>query len=419
MLSSWPRVTTKVTTKPKPSRSSDERNHKMEIEPTNEVKKEEVEAVVELPPLQKKFMAVKESVNKRWVEREELVEACILSILSGADMLALGKPGCAKSAVIKDVLGHFDGEVFARQLNQYSTDKDLLGDINPKRFMESGQRVHEVPNTLLDCDLAFIDEVFKGSKGARTALLEPLADRQFSENGQITDLPLLACLTASNELPADKGDAAFYSRLQVRVMVHDIRLKKNIVKALYDEQPDPDEVRFTRDDVQQAREEMSLLKPTSVAKKALTKLFTEFEKLNLGGDQRKRMKAFGVRGSLAQAKAWLSGHDNIERSDMCVAKYVFWNKPNQENEIASVVASVCKPEASKVIDQYNSLVELFQIKDLESMDVVHLEEILTVGRKISKPKNRCMLTSTERSRLKEIKEEVAREVLRRQGKGGV
>lgn len=360
-----------------------------------------------------KVFEVGESVKARWSRRDDMVDAITLSVLSGADLLALGTPGAAKSAVIKDWLAHFKGKVFSRQLNQFSSDKDLLGDVNPKLFMETGRRVHEVPGTLLDCDIAFVDEVFKGSKGARTALLEPLADRQFSEDGKVRDLPLLSCLTASNELPASKEDAAFYSRLQIRVLVEDLKHHDAIEEALFNEQPDRKSVTLSAKDIAQAREEMSQLRPSRQYKQTLRELLKEFDALGIVSDQRKRMRTFGIRCSIAQANAWLHGRSEMTREDLAVAQHVFWNKPSQILMVRDVVGKLCRPEAVKAVGLLTEIEDLYNLAPLDQHSVSTLENILQKARYASQPKRFNKFTAVERARLTMLKKTVGDEVLNR------
>jgi len=365
-----------------------------------------------------KLEAIAESVKARWVERDELVDAIVLSILTGADLLAIGKPGCAKSAVIKDFMSHLDMEKFSRQLNQYSTDKDLLGDINPKRFLESGIRIHEAPNTFLDADIAFVDEVFKGTKGARAALLEPLADRQFSENGVVRDLPLLSMLTASNELPSDKADAAFYSRLQMRILVKDIVTESGKATALWSTQPDPIVETITRSDIVSARREIASVPISEEAKETALRLFREMDELDISIDQRKRMKTMGLRLSLAQAQAWLVGHDEIRSEDLRVARFVFWSSPSQIEDVHNIVDKVCDEARSLAKMKFNELVEITGMKLLADFDDDQLTNLLNLSSTIRQPKFFCRLNGEERARLAEISESAARIVLGRQSRRG-
>lgn len=362
-----------------------------------------------------KIEKIKESVNARWVQRSDLIDATMLSIFSGADLLAIGKPGVAKSAVIKDVLGHFNVDKFSRQLNQYSTDKDLLGDINPKEYMENGVRVHNAPNTLLDCDLAFVDEVFKGTKGARAALLEPLADRQFSENGEVREIPLLAMLTASNELPSDKADAAFYSRLQLRVLVKDIETKAARMKALWTEQPEPLDVQISRQEILEARKEIQAIRFSTEAMRIAIKVFDELTEISVSHDQRKRMRAYGNRLSLAQAEAWLNGHDRVQPEDLRVGRFVFWSVPDQINPVTTMLDKVCSERISEAVGLFNEAVEMYGMKTLDQFDSDQLKILLNLCRKVRRPQFHCRLTRDQRDQIGEITEEAAKQYMIAEG----
>jgi len=361
----------------------------------------------------KKIFRIMSSVNLRWVEREDLLKGLVLSLLTGSDLLAIGRPGCAKSAVIKDFLAHLSMKKFSRQLNQFSTDKDLLGDINPKIFLDTGVRIHASSNTLLDCDVAFIDEVFKGTKGARAAMLEPLADRQFSENGDTEDIPLLSMFSASNELPGDVADAAFYSRLQLRIVVNDIGTSVGIGQALWGVQPARCSDRLTREEVLSAREEIEQVTFPDAVRKKCHAVFEEMQELGIKLDQRKRMKAFGVRCSLAQAEAWLNGRTEVRIEDLRVATMTFWSKPSHEREVRNIIMKTCTPKMSSAADKFNEVHEYYNMKPLGQMDDDQLTKLLVMVKGVRTPNIFRHLTMTQRNLTTEISEKAAAIILQR------
>jgi len=360
-----------------------------------------------------KIFRVMDSVNARWVEREDLLKGLVLSLLTGSDLLAIGRPGCAKSAVIKDFLAHLSMKKFSRQLNQFSTDKDLLGDINPKIFLDTGVRIHASSNTLLDCDVAFVDEVFKGTKGARAAMLEPLADRQFSENGETKEIPLLSMFSASNELPNDASDAAFYSRLQLRIVVNDIGTSVGIGQALWGVQPARCSDRLTREEVLLAREEIEQVTFPKEVQKKCYQVFEEMQELGIRLDQRKRMKAFGVRCSLAQAEAWLNGRNTVRIEDLRVATMTFWSSPSNEGEVRNIILKTCSPKISSAADKFNEVHELFNMKPLASFDDDQLTHMLVMVKGVRKPNVFRHLSMAQRNLTTDISNKAAAMILQR------
>jgi len=358
-----------------------------------------------------KIDAVKESVNQRFAEREELVDACFNSILTGAHLLAIGSPGTAKSAVIREVLSHLEGNVYSIQLHAYSTEKDIIGDINPKQYLETGMRSHTVSGTLLDSDYAFIDEVFKGTRGARAAMLDPLADAIFSENGVTRQLPLRAVLAASNELPSDTYDAAFYSRLQQRVLVTDLDNDSARATALWTPQPAKCAVTLTLAEIDAARAAVVDTVMPDQARETALQLFRQIDDAGVRCDQRKRQLAVGLRGSIAQAQAFLSGRDSVRPDDLWAIRHALWSKPAERSGVFEICRTLCVPAMAASERAIGQLTDMLGLKSIEMMDWNELQQALNLVKECLSPKYKGNYSKSQVSYLGEKKSAISKKIV--------
>lgn len=359
-----------------------------------------------------KIDAIKKSVNSRFAEREELVDAVFISLLTGAHLLALGSPGTAKSAVIREVLSHLEGNVFSVQLHAYSTEKDILGDINPKQYLETGKRSHTVPGTLLDCDYAFIDEVFKGTRGARAAMLDPLADAIFSENGITRNLTLRAVLTASNELPSDTYDAAFYSRLQQRVLVSDLDNDTARATALWQHQPEKCAVTLTLAEIDNARHAVAQVTVNSQATRdTALSLFRQIDDAGVRCDQRKRQLAVGLRGSIAQAQAFLSGSDSVRPVDLYAIRHAIWSKPAERSQVFELCRTLCVPALAASEKALGELQDMIGLKNVGAMSWAELQQALNQTKECLSPKYKGNYSTSSLAYITEKKSAISKRIL--------
>jgi MoxR-like ATPase len=99
---------------------------------------------------------------------------------------------------------------------------ELIGAIDPIQYKQ-GRFVRNISGKLPQAELAFIDEVFKGSSETLNTLLNIINERVFVDaDGTVYSCPLWSLYGASNELPVDSELAAFYDRFLLRHFIRRI-----------------------------------------------------------------------------------------------------------------------------------------------------------------------------------------------------
>jgi MoxR-like ATPase len=155
------------------------------------------------------------------VEREALLEMVALAALAGEHVLVIGPPGTAKSEAVRRVSKAVGGRYFEYLLGRFTEPSEIFGPIDLRRLKE-GVVETETAGMLPEAELAFLDEVFKGSTAILNTLLGILNERIFRRGHTAVRCPLRVCVGASNALPEDESLAAFADRFLVRVFVDPI-----------------------------------------------------------------------------------------------------------------------------------------------------------------------------------------------------
>lgn len=157
-----------------------------------------------------------------FVGREEEARVAVLALLTRQHCVFIGEPGTAKSALIRRLSQLVQCKYFYYLLSKYTVPDELVGAIDPVQYKQ-GKFVRNTAGKLPVAEVAFIDEVFKGSSETLNCLLNIMNERIFVDaDGTVYQCPLHSLYGASNELPSDSELAAFYDRFLLRHFVRRI-----------------------------------------------------------------------------------------------------------------------------------------------------------------------------------------------------
>jgi len=170
-----------------------------------------------------------------FIGREEEARVAVLALLTKSHAVFIGEPGTAKSALIRRLSQLVQCKYFYYLLSKYTVPDELIGAIDPVAYKQ-GKFVRSIQGKLPTVELAFIDEIFKGSSETLNCLLNIMNERLFVDaDGTVYQCPLHSLYGASNEIPSDSELAAFYDRFLLRHFVRRIdasSLEKAIIHNL-------------------------------------------------------------------------------------------------------------------------------------------------------------------------------------------
>ena len=211
--------------------------------------------------LRDKMLSVMEDLNRDVAEREELIEAIAIALLTRKNLFILGDPGQAKSFVINGFRSRITGaRQFERLLTKQADEEQLFGRVDlsslipgqvPQSVLEQDATYRRLRGELEDAvkaipdraaggeayarlkdaseelnayqravaalhrsepmvltvgkipeaDICFLDEVFKCNDGVLNSLLTALNERKYTNEGRTYAIPVISFFAASNEVP--------------------------------------------------------------------------------------------------------------------------------------------------------------------------------------------------------------------------
>jgi MoxR-like ATPase len=170
-----------------------------------------------------KVYGIKESLNLNFLERKNAVDMIILSVISGKHSILIGGPGLAKTAVLKALASRVKGlRFFDFQMTPATKIEELVSNRPQKKI------------GIDNCDIALIDEFFKGPHSTLNSLLSIMNERVIYAP-EPRRIPLISLFAASNERPDKSSDSnllPLYDRFLFRMEILPVKDGKNFKRLL-------------------------------------------------------------------------------------------------------------------------------------------------------------------------------------------
>jgi len=207
---------------------------------------------------------------------------------------------------------------------------------------------------LPEADIAFLDEVFKGSSAILNTMLTILNEKTF-HNGGVTKVPLQTVYAASNEIPQAEELSAFYDRFVLRFFVEPVRDNSSI-RILFSGLPTVVFPTISLKELETEQKAAAAVTISTAMVDLLIRLRREIENEGFLVSDRKWVQATRV----LKAFAHLNGHITVEDTDFDILCHVLWSAPEQRSKVRKVVMRVSNPFGEKLLDIVDG------VKDIES-----------------------------------------------------
>lgn len=172
------------------------------------------------------------SLNTAFLEREEVIDGLLASVITKQNTFLFGLPGTGKSELVRAVSGGFEGSKFFGYLLSPTTDpSELFGPVAISKLLKD-EYTRDVEGYLPSANIAFLDELFRGSSAVLNSLLTILNERTFNNGKEIIHTPIQSIVAATNSFPQDESLQAFCDRFLFRPTVEP--LKKPTSRRLLD-----------------------------------------------------------------------------------------------------------------------------------------------------------------------------------------
>lgn len=366
--------------------------------------------------LRDKMLAVMADLRRDVVEREELIEAIAIALLTRKNLFILGDPGQAKSFVINGFRSRITGarqferlltkqadeeQLFGRTdlsslipghmpqsvLEQDATYRRLRGELeavvapmstqpdDPEAYEQMAAATERLeaykkavaslyrsePMVLTtgkipEADICFLDEAFKCNDGVLNSLLTALNERKYTNEGRTYPIPTISFFAASNEIPNFNDP------------------QEKILAALYDRL----ELKVVTQNIAGRENRLRMLKAKQSGSSGQIQCTITLDELlemqrevaaipvpdaanELADDILCELRKNGMTVSdrkylgyypIAQAKAWLSGHTHVESTDLLALKNYLWHLPADRVMVESTLQRMC---VNPMLDKVNDV----------------------------------------------------------------
>ena len=378
--------------------------------------------------LRDKMLAVIADTNASVAEREELVEMIAISLLTRKNLFVLGEPGQAKSYAINLFRRHITGaRQFERLLSKQSDEEQLFGRVDlasllpgsvPQTVLEqdatyqnqrfnlrvlvegigsmkdepatweklkSGTEKLELYRAALsalhksepavqtagkipEADIVLLDEIFKCNDGVLNSLLTALNERKYTNEGRTYPIPVISFFAASNEIPnfndpQEKILEALYDRLELKVVTANMEDRDTRLAVLKNKQTGAFgqiSATITLEELRQMQQEVASIPVPDAINELADDILCELRK-DMAVSDRKYLGYYPI----AQAKAWLSGHDKVESCDLLALKNYLWHLPSDREKVEAVLTRLC---VNPMQDMEGGCLDEFDIRELLKHD---------------------------------------------------
>ena len=207
-----------------------------------------------------------------------------------------------------------------------------------------------------EADIVFVDEIFKCNDGVLNSLLTALNERKYTNEGRTYPIPTISFFAASNEIPnfndpQEKILEALYDRLELKVVTDNISDRAKRLAVLADKQAKRAgqiAASITLDELEQMQAEVAAIPVPDAVNELADDILCQLRKDGVPVSDRKYLNYYPI----AQAKAWLSGHNQVEFQDLLALKNYLWQKPGDRPGVETVLERMC---VNPMQDKVNSI----------------------------------------------------------------
>lgn len=297
------------------------------------------------------------------VDREREVKQLTYALLTREHMLLMGPPGTAKSQFAMNVFKSIDAaKLFEIHLTKQTTEEYVFGPINIEE-LKKGNVVHNVKDSLLDADFAFIDEFFDASDVLLRSLLGVLNERRWLKGSQKIDAKLHTAILTSNYQRENEITEAILDRIIFKTEVQPVTAKNKRMRIYQDFLTSGGFKVPTVFNLKDLKEFADIIEhPNHVAfpkdvLDAFDTVYQEYQKETKKYiSQRTANKALKV----LKASAMLNDRDTVEFSDLEELRYVFCVLNNKMEE--ELFDAVYEKHVGKIEEERLALQDLQKIE---------------------------------------------------------
>ena len=317
--------------------------------------------------------SIGDSARVAFIDREELIGAFEIAMVSGLHLIVLGAPGTGKSKLARYFSNATTLPFFKTLLNPDLPREELIGPIDPIA-LQRGEWSRQWLG-VATAPIAFIDEIGKGSAQVMNLLLNAMEERTAMCADTEIDIPLHTLIAASNETIATESPA-LWNRFSLRVIVERIGRTSDFERFLSDawSTDSPPSIPIENEELivlrEKCREMASEAHKSTAIKRTIVKMFVDAPNVcSVVPTPRQWLNVL----TAAAAVALLNGRERIVVSDLKVAGMILWDNVSEIDEVKAFVDGLVQQEdrelkaTSEVIGQMSGSYDRMSENDLEGL----------------------------------------------------
>ncbi len=291
-----------------------------------------------------KLLKIQSFLNKKYVELEDYIHGVIIALISRSNMIALGPPGTAKSAVIRDLVKIIDFSdadstpYFWFQLGEDIHPNNVFGAPDLEYYKKTSITKRNIKGFLPDSLIVYGAEFYRiNEQIANSGLITIMNEGEFKNGTETIKTNIRLFMADTNFFPKsyhkldedddfDRKLQAIHDRFLIRIKVEGVQDFDNQVKMILMDDEMSSNVSLSIREIIYIQEYLNQIKmPIFIAEQMVRIANKLREHHNIFISPRRLKNARNV----VKAHALFQGRENVELIDLLPLKYVFWE--NEED----------------------------------------------------------------------------------------
>lgn len=292
---------------------------------------------------------LRSTLQSALVERDEEIDAVLLALISGEHLLLVGPPGVAKSLLLRSACSAIAEARYFEYLLMKDTSRDeLFGQLDMEALADKHKWQRDTNHTMIDSELVFLDEFFRGSSYITNTILGAMQERQVRDCKVTHELPLRSLVAASNTWPGGDGQeemGAVFDRFLIRRTVKSVSpaSRRRLVLGKLPSVP----ICCDLTDLDTAMLAASDIELSTEAEDALFEMIDELAASGIRPGDRRQRKAPRV----AKAAAYLDGASVVQPAHLECLGSVLWEDPIEHPaKCQEIVSRIANPIGAKLTE---------------------------------------------------------------------
>ncbi len=292
------------------------------------------------------------ALNSQFPERREAIDAIMAAVVAKQHCVMYGEPGTGKSLLARTVAKSLGQSFFEYLMTRFTEPSEVFGPVDPTEFRQ-GRYARNTKGKLSECQIAFLDEIFKSNSAILNSLLTILNERTYDAGNGPKAVPLSTMIAASNEMPEGPELAALYDRVLVRLEVHYISDDTAFADMLTSNGIAMPAIQV---DIAAEQATASKVQVTSETVQAIIALRNACKKQGIAVSDRRYRECL----TLIKAYAHIEGRTETAPDDLEILEHVLWAAPKDKVMVSKTIQSVISPSGAIAVEMLDAARDLIK-----------------------------------------------------------